>query len=331
MKTATKIIFTLLFINSCLFSSTPKILAQSSLGLTAIPPRLEVTAKPGQTLTKEIKVRNESKTERAITTTTKDFIVTDDNGTPIQLENSLDISNNRWASSSWIQVSPSNFKLKPGETKSLMVTILVPDNPTAGGHYAMILHSPKNEVTLNETGSAIETNVGTLVYITIPGKITEKAQVRQFTAPQFLEYGPVNFKTIVSNFSDIHITPVGAINIKNWFGGKTASLSLPTTNIFPGVSREMTNTLNRKWLFGRYVATLDAGYGATGQALTASLIFWVVPWRLILLVLFATIITIILVALLKRRSPPSQDSSDMKVEELEHELEKLKQKYKDEK
>lgn len=318
-----------LFLGICLLVITaPSVQAQSALGLTAIPPRLEIKVAPGETITKEIKVRNESKVERYITTTPKDFIVTNDKGTPIQIEG-LDESSNRWAASSWIQVSPSSFKLQPGETKSLMVTIIVPDNPTAGGHYAMILHSPKNEITLNETGSAIETYVGTLTYITIPGDITERAQVKQFTAPNFLEFGPVDFKTIVTNFSDIHIAPVGAINIKNWFGGKTASLALENTNIFPMTSRDFKNTLDRKWLFGRYQATLEAGYGTTGQVLTAALIFWVIPWRLLLLILSAIVIVVLLTTLLRRGSPPA--SSETKVEALEKELEELKKKYKDRK
>lgn len=316
---------------SALFSlfSVP-INAQEALGLTAIPPRLEVTVNPGQVVTKEIKVRNDSPVERIISTTVKDFIVTDDKGTPIRLEN-VDDSGNRWASSNWITVSPSSIKLKPKETKTLIVTVIAPDNPTAGGHYAMILHSPKNEVTLNETGSTIETFVGTLVYITVPGDITENAQVKEFSAPSFSEYGPVDFKTIVANFSDIHISPVGSINITNWLGGKTASLAIDGINIFPGTSREFKSTLDRKFLFGRYTAKLSAGYGTTGQALTAALIFWVIPWRLILLILAAIAISLILVILLRQRTPRSgSDHTDnQKVEELENELEDLKKKYQD--
>lgn len=302
--------------------------AQSALGLTAIPPRLEVTVMPGETVTKEIKVRNESKYNRSITSLAKDFIVTDDKGTPIQIEG-IDESGNRWASSSWIQISPSSYTLKPGETKSLMVTIIAPDNPTAGGHYAMILHTPKNEISLSETGSAIETFVGSLIYITVPGDITEKAQIKLFSAPKFLEYGPVDFKTIITNFSDIHIAPIGNINIKNWFGGKTASLPLTNTNIFPMTSREFQNTLDKKWLFGRYKATIEAGYGTTGQALTAALIFWVIPWRLLILILAAVIIVVLLIKLLSQKGNKRIKSTDIKVEELEQQLEELKKKYKD--
>lgn len=277
---------------------TSKVFAQTALGLSAIPPRLEVIIQPGQVVTKEIKVRNESKSDRLITTSSKDFIVTNDTGTPIQLEN-LDESANRWAAASWIHISPSSYKLKPGETKALMVTIIAPDNALAGGHYSMILHSPNNESVLSSTGSVIETNVGTLLYVTIPGDIKENAQIRDFSAPNFSEYGPINFKTIIANSSDIHITPAGSIAITNWFGGKTADLPLNLTNIFPSTSREFQNVLSKKWLFGRYAATVTAGYGSTGQVAAATIFFWVIPWKLIILVTIAIALIIAIYLLIK--------------------------------
>ncbi|MBP9817439.1 hypothetical protein KBC75_01615 [Candidatus Shapirobacteria bacterium] len=306
---------------------TQTVNAQSALGLSAIPPRLELTVKPGEVVTKEIKIRNESKNVRSITVSARDFIVTDDAGTPIQIEG--DSTQNRWASSNWISVSPSSFRLDPGETKSLMLTVIAPEEALPGGHYAMVLHSPKNEAVLNDTGSVIQTNVGTLVYITVPGDITEKALVKDFTAPKFSEYGPVDFKTNITNLSDIHIAPIGSVDIKNLFGGRTASLPLSNTNIFPQTSREFTNTLARKWLFGRYAATLNAGYGTTGQALTATIFFWVIPWRLITLALVALALIVTIFILVRQRQTPPPESTDTQVEELEKELAKLKQKYKD--
>lgn len=300
--------------------------AQNIVGLSAIPPRLEIQIKPGEVLTKEIKVRNESKTEKVITTTIKDFIVADDAGTPIALE-SVD-TDNRWASASWVQVSPSTVRLKPGETKNLIVSIIAPDDAAPGGHYAMVLHSPKNQTMLDQSGALIETNVGTLLYFTVPGPIKEKAIVREFSAPKFLEYGPVNFRTIVNNLSDIHISPIGQVTVKDMLGLTTATLDLNRTNIFPYTSREFQNVLAKKWLFGRYSATLNAGYGTTGQALVASLIFWVIPWKLITLLVVSLILIVIIIKLIgqKKSTPPT---SDNKVEELEKELASLKNKYQD--
>jgi len=303
------------------------IFAQSAQGLTAIPPRLEITANPGQIITKEIKVRNESNSEKFISTSLRDFIVTDDLGTPLQIE-STDQSSNRWAAASWIQISPANLKLKPGETKSLVLTVITPDDALPGGHYAMVLHTPNNDLSLNQSGASVQTNVGTLVYITVPGDITENALIKEFSAPRFSEYGPINFKSVITNLSDIHITPAGAINVYNTFGLKSAQINLDNANIFPGTSREFTNTLHRKLMLGRYKAQINASYGTTGQLLTATTFFWVIPYKLIALLL-AIIIIIILIIKLKKKTPPLSETP--KVEELEKELEDLKKKYQDKK
>jgi hypothetical protein len=319
MKTKTIIIvsFFLLF--------TPSANAQSTIGLSAIPPRLEITASPGKIITKEIKVRNESNVEKTISTTSRDFIVTDDKGTPVQLEEN-NSSQNRWAASNWIQVSPTRLKLKPGETRSLVLTLIVPTDAIPGGHYAMVLHSPSNDTIINQTGAAIQTNVGTLVYVTVPGDIKQDALVKDFTAPKFSEYGPINFKATITNFSDIHITPAGSIIIKNWLGNKTSQLALNETNIFPYTSRDFTSTLNRKWLFGRYTAQLIAAYGTSGLTVSSFIVFWVIPWKIILLVL---VFIIILVTLLKLITSNRVETPSTQIDDLEKELEALKKKYQD--
>lgn len=302
--------------------------ATSFLGMSAIPPRLEVTANPGQVVTKEIKIRNDSAVEKIITINVKDFIVTDDSGTPIQLDNNSALqSQNRWAASSWIQISNTNLKLKPGETKALALTVLVPDNALPGGHYAMILSTPNTEATLNQTSAVIQANVGTLVYITVPGNIKQNAVIKNFSAPFFSEYGPIDFKSTIANFSDIHITPAGSINIKNWLGGKTATLKLDTTNIFPYTSRDFQNTLKNRWLFGRYQAQLQAVYGTNGSTVLATLYFWVIPWRLIILIITAIAIIIALILINKDRFR----KNETQVSQLEKELNDLKNKYKDHK
>ncbi len=300
--------------------------AQSSLGLTAIPPRLEdIVLKPGQTVTRQIKVRNESNTEKLISTVIRDFIVDNDSGIPKPLPENTDPSQNRWAASSWISVSPTSDRLKPGETKSLTVTIIAPENALPGGHYAMILHTPSNNATLNQTGSMITTYVGTLVYITVPGNVKEDAQITQFDVPKFQEYGPIDIKTTIQNLSDIHITPSGLISITNLLGMKTADLQLDSTNIFPGTSRSYDNVLNRKWLFGRYKAQFIASYGTTGQALLATAFFWVIPWRLLLTV--GAVIIILALLFVITRHP--KKTTPLAPSETTPELETLKKKYKD--
>lgn len=327
----TKLLTVFLFF-AVLFAK-PLFAQQNTLGISAIPPRVEITINPGEVTTTEIKVRNESKTEKQLSVSSEDFIVVDDMGTPLRID-TTDVEDNRWAAASWMQVSPSRLILKPGETKALVLTIIAPEDATPGGHYAMVLYNYNLETTLTQTGASIETKVGSLVYVTVPGEINENAKVTNFSAtPAFSEYGPIDFKTTINNLSDIHITPVGSINISNMFGIKTKQINLDNTNIFPFTSRDFTNTLEKKFMFGRYKAQINAIYGQTGQLLTATQFFWVIPYKIII----GTIVVIILILLFvskskKSRQQQNRSSSDTpKVEALEKELEDLKRKYQDRK
>lgn len=322
------ILTSFLFLGICSLVIPNFSLAQSSQGLTAIPPRIEVTIKPGTAITKEIKVRNDSNSPLTISFDVKDFIVSDELGTPVILEN-INESANRWAASSWIQISSPKVNLKANETETLTVTIIAPDKASAGGHYAMILQTPDSAATtINGTGSVITTRVGTLLYITIPGPIKEDARIKSFSGPSFLEYGPVNFSGTFVNLSDIHIIPAGSVTVKDLLGFKIGQVPLPETRIFPLTERNINVTYPAKWLFGRFSAQLNAIYGTKGQLLTATIFFWVIPWRLIIL-LVAAIIILYSILVIARRQAIS--SSEVKADKLEKELENLKKKYQDRK
>lgn len=303
-------------------------LAQTSQGLTATPPRIEITVKPGEAVTKEIKVRNDSDSPRTITFDVKDFIVSDEVGTPIPFEG-ISEDANRWAASNWVHVSASKVTLKANETKALTVTIIAPDKATAGGHYAMILQTPESaKTTIDGTGSIVTTRVGTLLYITVPGNITEDAKIKSFSGPSFLEYGPVNFQSTVTNLSDVHIVPAGSVIVKDLLGFKIGQVPIPETRIFPLTDRSINITYPQKWLFGRFSATLNAVYGSKGQLLSATLFFWVIPWRLIILLVAAVIVLYFIITIARNQAI---SSSEVKADKLEKELEQLKKKYQDRK
>lgn len=280
--------------------------AAKALTVTVIPPRLEVEVKPGQVVTKTLKVKNETKEDLYLTASAKDFIVNDDAGTPIIIEEELD---NRWAASSWIQLSPTQIKLKPGELVGIQMTILAPDNASPGSRYAAILYSPDTSQTIDQTASLVDPRTGTLVYLTIPGVVKQDAKVTKFQVPKFLEYGPINILTTITNLSDIHITPTGQISVKNMFGKTINNLALKTTNIFPYTSRDFENTFAKKWLFGRYQTQLTATYGTTGQVLLATAYLWVIPWKLIIAVLAIIVLLFTITKLTKKNKPRKLDTT----------------------
>jgi len=220
--------------------------AQTITKVVAMPPRLEVEVEPGEVTQKIIKVRNESDTELGIQVQVYDFIVADDQGTPVPVNEEVSA---RWAASNWIQVSPTKFVLKAGETKELDLVIITPENAAPGGHYAVVFYQPiAGNDRLQGSASFIAPNVGTLLYLIVPGKIKEEAFVRRLEIPRFSEFGPIKITTEIENLSDIHIKPLGVIRIYNWLNRLSTTLKLEEQNIFPGRSRIYHNTWERKWL-----------------------------------------------------------------------------------
>ena len=182
---------------------------------------------------------------------------------------------------------------------------------------------------VDSTGASIQTKVGTLVYITIPGDITQNAIIKNFSAPKFEEFGPIDFSTTVQNLSDIHIKPAGNITVTNMIGMKSyVQFNKDGNNIFPGKTRDFENQLNKKWLFGRYKAELNTTYGTAGGVATAVVFFWVIPWRLLILVGTAIAVLIAIIVIIRNKTGGNKETEE-KVDELEKELEALKKKYKD--
>jgi len=139
-----KIIKTTIFLSLITILATKTVFAQQVVSLVAIPPRVEnLTADPGEVVTKTIKLKNQGDNEMVVAAQIVDFIVNNNQGRPLFLTKE-DNLNNRWAMSEWTTVSPSQFVLKPGETKEMDLIIIVPEDATAGGHYVAITYQPAN-------------------------------------------------------------------------------------------------------------------------------------------------------------------------------------------
>ncbi len=288
--------------------------AQELTKVTVSPPRLEFKVKPGSVIQKAIKVHNGGDSELGLAVKVQDFIVSDDRGTPIPVKAKVA---RRWAASTWIQASPSKFILRPGETKVVDIAIVVPEKANPGGHYAVVFFQPAAAAASPETASAIMPSVGTLFYLTVPGPVKENAFVVRMEAPTWQEYGPVKIVSEVENLSDIHIRPRGTIRIYDWLGRPIATLKLKEQNIFPNTVRRYENVWQQHWGLGRYRATLSAGYGQQGRALTATIFFWIIPWHLILtIILLLLVIAAVIIWLRRRRLEPAEPKGPTPSQEI---------------
>lgn len=193
---------------------------------------------------------------------------------------------------SWVQYDKGEFSLKPKEEKIIKFTIVIPNNAEPGGHYGSILAGVRAIAGIEATGSLILPRVGTLLLITIPGEIKENLTIKDFSAPRYSEYGPVNFTFRFENQGTAHVKPAGLITITNWLGRKVVDVEFSSKNVLPGAVRKFEASWQNKWIFGgRYTATLSGSYGSLNTPLIPRVItFWAFPWKvgagIILLIIF---------------------------------------------
>lgn len=280
--------------------------ARAPLNLTTSPLPLNVIAKPGQTVTADIRVKNNGTRPERLKIELLKFGASGDTGRPqIQERDAQDQYFN------WVSFSETNFSADPNVWKTVKMTINTPKEAAFGYYYAVLF---SRAVPDRPTGgnSAVEGGVASLVLLNVdaPGSRRE-AKVAEISASQKVyEFLPAKFDIKLRNSGNVHVAPVGTMFIKRG-SEQVGSLSFNSAqgNILPDSNRSFEMTWDdgfpkyvtkgsgtdaqqslewnlgdmQKLRFGKYTATLVAVYddGQRDIPVEAEVSFWVVPWRFI--------------------------------------------------
>lgn len=270
--------------------------ANAADGLQISPALIEVNGEAGKSYTIEIRVTNVTSSELIFDSAINDFAAKDESGTPsVNLDESLPSAA---SIRSWVSVIDS-FTLKARESKTISASLSIPVNAEPGGHYGVIRFSGRAPA-IEGSGVGLAASAGSLVLVRVDGTVDEKLNLLSFKTAQnntwsgFFKYGPVDFEMRFENKGNVHVKPIGQIEIRDIFGNKVETLAVNPDkgNVLPLSIRKFQSTLDRQWMFGRYTADLSIAYGTTGQAIVESVSFWVIPYRLIVgsLIVLATLI-----------------------------------------
>lgn len=266
-------------------------------GMEIAPVIIEVDAKPGQSVSTSVRIRNVTTTPFVVSPHMDDFLAKGENGEPRILPAG---SNSGVTSmSGWI-ASPGDTLLEPNVYTTIPFTINVPKNATPGGHYGVIRFGADQSKGTGKTGVAISASVGSLILVTVAGKLNSSMQYLQFKAgdgnrgTKFFEKGNITFTQRIKNDGNVHEKPTGQVIILTSSGRKVAGLPINEKggNVLPDSSRAFSEKWETKALFGHYTATAHLSY-ANGKTLESPIVsFWIIPFKLIgivLLVLFVLI------------------------------------------
>lgn len=274
-------------------------------GLQISPVLVELNAKKSQTYTVPIKLTNVTTQDHTYYSAVNDFTAQDETGSPhILLDSTLPSTA---SIITWVSTI-NQISIKSGQSAIVNAQINVPADAEAGGHYGTLRFSGVAP-TPQSAGIGLAASTGMLFLVRVDGAITEKASVASFNSETtddkqtgFFEKAPLNFAVRIKNEGNVHIKPFGQILVHDMFGGLVATLPVndQKANVLPSSIRRFDVTLNNSWMLGHYTADLALGYGTSGQALTATTDFWVIPYKIVLVALIVLVtIIFILVRMVK--------------------------------
>lgn len=268
--------------------------------LEIAPPVLNLTADPGETVTAQISLRDISSGPLVVTGEVNDFVAGGEDGTPRILLDE-DAEDSPYSLKDWIEPL-SRLTLEPREIQDLPITIRVPANASPGGYFGVIRFTA-TPPELEDTGVSLSASLGALVLLRVNGDAVEGLEVEEFStssngkAGSLFESTPIDFIVRLKNTGNVQEIPAGQVAITDMFGKTiaTVNVNLPPRNVLPGSIRKFepsldSSVLGNKQLFGRYTADLAVTYGSEGQTVTSSHTFWVIPYRLIGIVIALLVI-----------------------------------------
>ncbi len=275
---------------------------QDTNALKIGPTLLTLKAKPGETLTRAVKLTNTDTVPLVLIPKTYEAVAGNTEDGFAQLSPKDDNS----TLANWITVIPGDqrVELNQGESRDLTFSIVVPENAPAGGHYAVLSWEVENVKTPEESGAAVQGGIATNIALDVAGTVVEKGDVVSFlTEGDVKKYDklPVTFITRINNGGNRHFRPQGGVVIKDMFGKEVALLPLlgekTPGNVLPKATREFKTTWDSGFAFGKYTAVLVVMLGGAGKK-TATYEFWVMPAGLAILWVIILVVVLLILGLL---------------------------------
>lgn len=302
-------VLTLLSVTAVVFGALTPVLASAATssasttkpgagnGLRVSPVRSDLTINPGQTQTVNVTVNNITAEDANFQAVVNDFTATaDESGNPaIVFDTSKPVTAHSLRQ--FVQPIP-DFSLRAGEQKTITVTIKVPSNATAGGYYGVVRFTPTSGDPANRQVN-LAGSVGSLILVKVPGSIKDQLSIASFDVrkneqPSSFFTSNKNLNVVVrfQNFGDIQDQPFGKILLKDHSNKTLASYEVnntdPRGNVLPDSIRRFSIPLTHVGKFGQYKLVGNFGYGTSGQLLSASTTFYVIP--VILIIIFILIV-----------------------------------------
>jgi hypothetical protein len=303
--------YSFVFLPFALFIFSFSFISYKAEALTISPARMELSGDPGTTVTKDITLINDTASDATYYVTYANFEAQGETGSPLFAEPKSDLG-------TWITADKS-ITLAPQESQVVPITITIPKDAYAGGHFAVVFfgNAPGNSGQVS-----VGAKTGTLVLLTVNGDVLEAGGLVSFNTlnhKYFYNSLPVSFEFRWKNDGSDRVKPDGSISIRSLFFIPTHSINANAVsgNILPHSTRLFNidwikspsdkndninsvsfinsyfKTVSFQWhnfAVGPYLAHLDLVSGTNKTHSAKNVIFFVFPWQLLICIILAFVV-----------------------------------------
>jgi hypothetical protein len=203
--------------------------ADTSMDVT--PLRVQVHTKPGAEYTNAVQVTNSGAEPLRLRAYTGDWYL-DEQGKPLFLP----AGSLPQTASLWVEATPSDLLLDPGETEFVRFTISVPPDAAEGGfHTSLLLETlPLNRAEKRTRQMFVQGRVACMLYVTV-GEPPQSARINSLVLVERQEKHYL--RMLVENTGQDFIRLAGGVDFVT--GGRTLGepLEMPDVPVLPGAKR----------------------------------------------------------------------------------------------
>ncbi len=257
------------------------------------PGKIELWMNPGEKLTKELLITSRIDKITKFKIELEDFEGSKDPERAVVL---LGEKRGPYSLRDYLYPEVTEFTLEYGEKMTLPIEISIPKDAKSGALYGVVLIASESistgELEKKKTEATSEVKIisrlGTLFFVRIKGETGETIEsgfLKDFKIEKnFYEKGPISFELLFENNGNVYLVPYGIIEIKNFLRTKVSEIELNPWFVMPN-SLRLRDIQWKKLMFGRYTANIKVNRGYQDIIDEKSIVFWVIPWKIILVVL----------------------------------------------
>lgn len=244
--------------------------AQSVHALSLFPTKQTVVLDPGTSHVVSIDLYNESEETLLLTPEVEGFAID---------ELTKNIQHGVYEEAKqWFEAERLQYTLLPTQSQRIAFTIHVPEHASPGARYVSLFASSRSE---DEGNVAVQSRVGSLLFLHVTGEIDESLQVQDFSTGRTLyTKGPVQVHTLLENNGNIHVVLNGVLKIRHSWWGEWYEETFVT---------EGQVLARNKWKqrfddiplglkqIGKHEVTMVLQYGEAKKGLTKTIRFYYIP------------------------------------------------------